>query len=70
MATGLASLVASGTRLWLDSVDPGLVRQAQYARPQERGVEHEEPAHRRAQEEHRRVVQSGDQVQHTQEPKV
>ena len=31
MATGLASLVASGTRLWLDSVDPGLVRQARAA---------------------------------------
>jgi hypothetical protein len=31
MATGLASLVASGTRLWLDSVDPGLVRQARVA---------------------------------------
>ena len=31
MATGLASLVASGTRLWLDSVDPGLVREARAA---------------------------------------
>jgi len=31
MATGLASLVATGTRLWLDSVDPGLVRQAHAA---------------------------------------
>lgn len=31
MATGLASLVATGTRLWLDSVDPDLVRQARAA---------------------------------------
>ena len=31
MATGLASLVASGTRLWLDSVDPSLVREARAA---------------------------------------
>jgi len=31
MATGLASLVASGTRLWLDSVDPDLVREARAA---------------------------------------
>jgi transaldolase len=27
MASGLASLIASGTKLWLDSVDPGLVRE-------------------------------------------
>lgn len=31
MPTGLASLVATGTRLWLDSVDPALVRQARAA---------------------------------------
>ena len=49
---------------------PGLVRQAQHTGPQERGVEHEEAAHRRAQEEHRRVVQAGEQVERAHEPEV
>ncbi|MFM8435788.1 MAG: transaldolase family protein [Planctomycetia bacterium] len=31
MAAGLASLVATGTKLWLDSVDPDLVREARAA---------------------------------------
>ncbi|NDC53480.1 MAG: transaldolase [Planctomycetia bacterium] len=31
MAHGLASLIASGTKLWLDSVDPDLVREARAA---------------------------------------
>lgn len=31
MSTGLASLIASGTKLWLDSVDPDLVREARAA---------------------------------------
>ena len=31
MPTGLASLIATGTKLWLDSVDPDLVREARAA---------------------------------------
>ncbi|MFM8496617.1 MAG: transaldolase family protein [Planctomycetia bacterium] len=31
MPHGLASLIATGTKLWLDSVDPGLVREARAA---------------------------------------